>query len=405
MKRYKQAALIATLCFLSSPVVFRAELFQHSTPSSTSGSRSKPCLPVDTEGTLAKAGTLLQQAQYSEVVSLLESSTARSCDPRVALLLAAAFEGIQDVTGARNTLEQAHRTWPENNSIAASLAREDFTSGDHNAAAEALLHFHPTADTPWRESSLAAVVLLAAHQLVPAQKIAEAAYQNQPSLQSLLLLANTLQLEGRYKDVLALLESQRNTYQQAPAFLITATESEYDAKMFDVARRDVESAIRLDPTLYQAHYLLGNILLSLGVPDQAAAEYRTSIQLAPKQPRTYYQLALALRAQQQEAAEESVLNQAIALDEHYALAHSELGRTFLNQGRLQEAVTQLKASIAANPASEQAYYLLAKAYDRLGDTAASDAMTKRLADVRAANHKAEALGGAGGKEPGASSTP
>ena len=347
---------------------------------------------------MSQAGTLIQQGRYADAVSRLQPIAALHCDPRLSLLLAAALEGTGDVAAARQTLEQAHEVWPGNNSVAASLAREALNDGDVAAAAQALDRFQVLPDTPPQESSMAAVVLLAAHQLVPAEHIAQAAYKAHPSLQSLLLFANTLQLEGKYKNVLTLLAANRSTYGQAPTFLVTAAESEYDAKMLDEARRDLESAIALDPTLPQAHYLLGNVLLSFSIPDQAAKEYRAAIELAPKQPRTYYQLALALRAQQQEQAEENVLRQAIAIDNRYALAHSELGRILLNQNRLQEAAAELKMSIDDNPAAEQAYYLLAKVYDRLGDTADSDAMTKQLAEVKAANHRAQVIGGAGSKD-------
>ncbi len=335
----------------------------------------------------------MRQARYTDAAGRLQSLVALRCDPRASLLLAAALEGSGDVTGAKQSLKEAHAVWPSNSSIAASLARQYLASGEVGEAAKALDHFHATPETPPQESSMAVVVLLASHQLLAAQQIAQVSYESHPSLQSLLLLANTLQLEGKYKDVLALLEAKRENYRSAPAFLVTVAESEYDAKIFDGARRDLEASIVLDPKLYQAHYLLGNVLLELSIADRAAAEYRTAIELAPAQPRSYYHLALALRAQQNEPGEESELRKAIALDGSYALAHSELGRILLNQNRLQEAVTELNLSTEENPASEQAYYLLAKAYDRLGDTANSDAMTKRLADVKAANRRAQVANG------------
>ncbi len=344
---------------------------------------------------LSEGGGLMQQGQYAEVVKRLQPLAALHCEPRVSLLLAAALEGTGNAAAANKTLEEAHTLWPANNSIAASLAREWLAAGSVDEAAKALDHFHATPDTPAQESNMAVVVLLASHQLVPAQQIAEVNYQSHPALQPLLLLANTLQLEGRYKDVLTLLEAQRKTYQTSPSFLITVAESEYDDKILDGARRDLEAAIALDPKLYQAHYLLGNVLLNLSIADRAADEYRVAIELAPKQPRSYYQLALALRAQQDEAGEESILRKAIALDSRYALAHSVLGRILMNWNRLQEAVTELNLSIAQNPSSEQAYYLLAKAYERLGDTADSDEMTKRLASVKLANRARQAVGGAG----------
>ncbi len=234
---------------------------------------------------------------------------------------------------------------------------------------------------------MAVVVLLANHELVPARETATLAYKTDPTLQTLLLLANALQLEGRYKEVLALMQDKRAMYANSAAFLVTIAESEFDEKIFDAALTDLTRAVALDPALYQAHYLRGNALMNSDDGDGAIAEYREAIKLKPKQPRTYFQLALALRSKHDESEEESVLRSLLDIDPQYAMAHSELGRILLNEGRVPDAVVQLKLAIEQNPKSEQAYYLLARAYDRLGQTAESTATAKLLAGVRSANHR------------------
>ena len=136
---------------------------------------------------------------------------------------------------------------------------------------------------------------------------------------------------------------------------------------------------------YQAHFLLGNVFLKLNELDEAVAEYHLAIQLAPKQPRTYYQLAIALQLKHDESAEEDMLQQALAVDISYAPAHVELGRILMTQNRVSDAVTQLNMAIQYNPSSEQAYFLLAKAYAQMGQKDKSDEMAKRLIAVRNAN--------------------
>jgi tetratricopeptide (TPR) repeat protein len=150
---------------------------------------------------------------------------------------------------------------------------------------------------------LAVLVYLPAHQLVSAQAVAEAAYKTYPSVHTLLLLANALQLQGRYPDVNRILGSKRDTYADSPEFFITLAESEFDASIYPAAQEDLEHAISLDAKSYQAHYLLGNVLARQNDADRAVAEYRLAIDLAPNQPRTYFQLALALRSRQDEAGE------------------------------------------------------------------------------------------------------
>jgi Tfp pilus assembly protein PilF len=157
--------------------------------------------------------------------------------------------------------------------------------------------------------------------------------------------------------------------------------------LFDTARADLEHAIALDNKSYQAHYLLGNVLVAQNETDRAESEYRTAIELEPNQPRTYYQLALIFRDKQDEAGEESMLTKALAVDDHYAPAYCEMGRILIANHRLADAVTQLNLAIQYNPRIEQAYYLMARAYAGLGQKEKADAMVKRYAGLRAANRR------------------
>ncbi len=359
----------------------------------------------ETEDLLANGSQAMQQANYQEAIRIFKTTAASECEPRVTLLLAAANEASGDVSGAAQVLQKGHARWPMNNSIAVSLARNYLATGQTVKAGQALAHFQPTPETASRELQMAVVVMLADHELVPARETAKVAYTRDPSLRTLLLLANALQLEGRYKEVIALLQEKRALYSASAAFLVTLAESEFDEKIFDAALQDLTRAVAIEPKLYQAHYLRGNALMSSNDVDGAIAEYRTAVDLAPGQPRTYFQLALALRAKQDEAGEQSALEQVLAINPQYAMAHSELGRILLNQNHLPEAVVQLKMAIAQNPRSEQAYYLLSRAYDRLGDTEKSTATAKQLASVRNANHGHAQAKGVAGSDSVAGETP
>jgi tetratricopeptide (TPR) repeat protein len=334
---------------------------------------------------LGKASTLMEQARYQDAAQTLKPLSSLNCDARASLLLAAAFEAGGNLPEAERTLQRAHSLWPANNSIAASLAREYLGVQQVDKAVQALAHFHVTAQTPEQEMELAVVVYLAAHRLVAAQVVAEAAYKSYPSIHTLLLLANALQLEGRYPDVNRLLGDQRKTYADSPEFLITLAESESDAAIYPAAREDLERAVVLDPKSYQAHYLLGYVLLRLNDADKAIAEFRLALDLAPDQPRTYFQLALALRSKQDEVGEERALEQALSIDDHYAPAQCEMGRILMEQHRLADAVSHLSLAIQDNPKSEEAYFLLARAYKGLGEKEKSDEMVHRLEIVRNEN--------------------
>jgi Tfp pilus assembly protein PilF len=330
---------------------------------------------------------LLEQSQFREAAEALQTFSGVRCDARVNLLLAAALEGAGDLPKAEETLERAHSAWPSNNSIAASLAREYLGDGQVGKAVQALAEFHAAATTPQQEMEEAVVVYIAGHRLTSAQAVAETAWRSYPSIRTLLLLANVLQLQGRYKDVNRLLADKRKDYADSPTFLITSAESEFDAMLLEAARDDLEHAISLDPKSYQSHFLLGNVLQAQNLPDQAVSEYRIAIGLAPGQPRTYYQLALISRAKQDEAGEVDLLKQALAADDHYAPAYCEMGRILMSHHSLSDAVAQLDLAIQYNPQIEQAYYLLARAYAGLGEKDKSNEMVKRYTVLRAANRR------------------
>jgi tetratricopeptide (TPR) repeat protein len=336
---------------------------------------------------LGEASSLMEQARYQEAADSLKPFANLPCDARVSLLLAAAFEMSGDLHTAEETLARAHAMWPANNSVAASLARQYLSEGQVEPAARVLEHFHPTAATPMQELQVAAVVLMDNHQLVTARAVAEAAYKNYPGVQSLLLLANTMQLQGRFKEVVALLNGKRNAYSGSPAFLITLAESEYDSILYDAARNDLERALSLDQNSYQAHFLLANALFKLDKVDEAIVEYRRAIALSPEQARTHYQLAMALQSKQEETEAEQEIARALGIDSHYAPALIEAGKILISQNKLSDAVVQLNLAIQNNPNAEQGYFLLAKAYAQLGDKEKSEEMKRRLVAVRDANWK------------------
>jgi tetratricopeptide (TPR) repeat protein len=382
------AALAAVVCLSGSSAAMAAD--QHSSEAipQASSREGKTCpSQQQTDVVLSKASASMEQARYQEAADSLQPLSALLCDPRVSLLLAGAYEEGGDLPKAEQTLQRAHSVWPSNNSIAASLARQYMGSGQVDKAAQALGHFHATATTPIQETELAVVVFIASHQLVSAQAAAQVAYKSYPSVHSLLLLANAMQLQGRFKDVVALLGGKRDMYAESPAFLITLAESEYDSILYDAARSDLERAISLNQNSYQAHFLLANTLFKLEKVDEAIAEYRLAIELSPDQPRTYYQLSLALQSKQDQAGAKDELEKALSVDGHYAPALIEMGRILISQNRLPEAVTQLNLAIKDNPQSEQGYFLLAKAYSQLGEKEKSDEMAKRLVAVRNTNWK------------------
>ena len=379
-------AAVAAGCLMSGPAA-RAAQEGSTVPEPQVQSQAAGACPNESglDNALGQASALLQQSRFQDAAELLQPLADKHCDARVSLLLAAGYEGEKDIPKAASVLNQAHSVWPSNDSIAASLAREYLSAGEPDKALKALAQFHVTAKTPEQEIEMAVVVYLAAHRLLSAQKLAEEDNKLYPSLHSQLLVANTLQMQGRYPDVIRLLAGKRALYANSPDFFITLAESEFDASTYVAARQDLQRAIALNPKLYQAHYLLGNVLAKINAADGAIAEYRLAIDLAPEQPRTYYQLALVLRSKQDDAGEQRALEQALAADSRYGPAHCELGRILLEDHRPADALNHLLAAVQYNPRSEKAYFLLARAYAAMGEKDKSRQTVKLLEAVRKEN--------------------
>jgi tetratricopeptide (TPR) repeat protein len=390
MNRARKLVLIVAFIALTLPVCLSdaALLSQQSARSALEANPGTvvPCPShLGIEAALSKASALLENEQYSSAAASLETFAKTKCDPRINLLLAGALEASGKASSAEEVLVRAHTSWPANTSIAASLARTYMNRDQVGKALMALNYFHVSPQTPLQEMQEAAVVYIASNRLVSAQGVAISAYKSYPALPTLLLLANVLQLEGRFKDVNRLLGEQRVSYENSSAYLITFAESEYDAMLYDAARADLEHAIKLDSKSYQAHYTLGNVLVALNQIDRAESEYRAAIELEPHQPRTYYQLALMFRDKGDDVNEESMLKQALAADDHYAPAYCESGRILMSQHRLADAVTELNLAIENNPKLEQAYYLLARAYAESGRKDDANAIVKRYTALRNSN--------------------
>lgn len=338
------------------------------------------------EALIRTAGKSIQQEQYTTAVQTL-APPLTDCDPQVSLLLSAALEASADISGAQETLRQAHQRWPQDARLAASLARIYFMSGHIPEAAEALSSTKITSSAPLQELELRTEINLALHHLAAAQSVAEIANRSYPSSATLLLLANVLQIQGRAPVAYSLLKVQRQGNADSVPFLITIAECEYDIGIFPSAYQDLQHAVTIDPKSFQAHYLLGNTLVKLAQVDDAIEQYRLAIDLAHDRPMPYYQLALAEVVKGETGEAKNELREAIRLDDRFGLAYNELGKLLIEENRFAEAVDPLEKAIDRNPSLESSYYFLMRAYSRLGDKKKSDEVLKVYLTVKASNRK------------------
>lgn len=339
----------------------------HDSPRESTASRSACFSAGQTSELLAAASSLLEHNRFGDAAALLQSKAQGRCDFRSDLLLAAAFDGQGDSVAAERTLRQALLLWPSNTSLATSLARDELQSGNFAAARRAIAQCRPTQHTPQPELRIMAMVYLENQELARAAAVAQLAWRGDPSEENLLFMANLLQLQGRYMDVVSLLEKHRADYGNSPGFLVTIGESESDGKLYAAAERDLKQAIALAPDSYPAHYVLGNLLVATGDLPGGIGEYQKAITLSPRQPRTYCQLGRALEQKGDSDQARLYFQKAISVDAQYEPAYTEMGKLDLQGHQLQAAVDNLTRAIRINPSSQDAYFLLVQAYGRLGE--------------------------------------
>ena len=97
---------------------------------------------------------------------------------------------------------------------------------------KALAHFHGTAQTRPQELEMAVVVYFAGQSFSQRRQWLKRTTSTIHQSIRLLLLANTLQFQGRYPDVNRMLGSKRGLYAGSPEFLVTLAESESDASIY-----------------------------------------------------------------------------------------------------------------------------------------------------------------------------
>lgn len=123
---------------------------------------------------------------------------------------------------------------------------------------------------------------------------------------------------------------------QAKQFTQQATQS-LQSGQFGQALELVDQAITLDPTDAEAHVLRGICLAQLSRPQEATAAFRRATEIAPTNPKAFYNLAVHQYMLGQKSEALSAANQALRLDPAHAGARDLASRM---QGEIGGPATQ-----------------------------------------------------------------
>jgi tetratricopeptide (TPR) repeat protein len=151
--------------------------------------------------------------------------------------------------------------------------------------------------------------------------------------------------------------------------LLYATEDK-----FELAEKDFQHAAVLAPDSDSSYRGLGRLYLETGNAAQAIETLRKRLREKPGDADLLYLLGEALvqsgahpvDAAYQEA--QSAFERSVKLDPNQCLPRVSLGKMYLENDRVTDAVAQLEQARTINPKEKSTYWQLAVAYRRLGET-------------------------------------
>jgi len=122
----------------------------------------------------------------------------------------------------------------------------------------------------------------------------------------------------------------------------------------DLAVREYEEGLRIDPEATSIHLRLGIALDRLGKTAEAVEHFKAEIRVRPQLAAGHYDLALALQKIGKLPEAIAEYKEALAIEPDDAACHDSLGVALLQQGNLDESIQHFSEALRLNPHLKQA---------------------------------------------------
>jgi TolB-like protein/Flp pilus assembly protein TadD len=146
--------------------------------------------------------------------------------------------------------------------------------------------------------------------------------------------------------------------------------------------RDFRMATELNPSFAIVYYWYGEYLMCQGRRDEAIASTETAYRLDPLSPVIQSSMAMILYLARRYGQAETVLTGALQTSSKHFLLHLRLGLVRVQQGRYDDAVSELKLSIKLSGQSTETLAALGMAYAAQGDSDRAHRIVAQLERLR-----------------------
>lgn len=140
---------------------------------------------------------------------------------------------------------------------------------------------------------------------------------------------------------------------------------EYPLQRLDKFEAHIRAAIKLNPLDADARYYLGRYFFEDKRYNEALAEFQAALKAQPQHYKAHYYTALVYEGQNDGARAKEEFQAAIQLIERqrlrYAWPFTDLGKRLLNEGEYERGLGWLYRAVRNDPAAPQAWYHYAKA--------------------------------------------
>jgi tetratricopeptide (TPR) repeat protein len=136
----------------------------------------------------------------------------------------------------------------------------------------------------------------------------------------------------------------------------------------DLAEAELREAIKRDPRLPEAHYVLGQIAIFRSRLDEGLALLREELAINPAHAMALYRIGDVYSRQQKWPEAIDALQQSIWMNPYFSGPYILLGKAYSRTGRPGPAEDMLRHAIDYDPNNKSAHYLLAQLLQQTGRT-------------------------------------